>query len=423
MVLLQNENIAPQLIKKWKEYLDLNEITVESARSPMNVEPLNSPDESPNHEPTTGDDSEMTPTPKEHKVKPTRRAFDEDNLLTMERVGTGNMAAGDELRYVLGDTPPINLTPYPLAAHPHHNNPTYDYLVRHINSCGSSYWIQTVELFKRAFTFVYTDYSYLIMMLISHLFFAVIVGVIFNNLTDDFTGLQDRIGLLFLCATSNCFTHSNFALNRFRSEKLLYIREQQVGSYSPFLYFWANFLADIPVIVVVIMLQCIVVYFATGLVSSAGAFFYFFAVLTASSLAAFGMGALVGAVFDNALIAAYVVPMLQIPMQMCGGLLANNDQIRPYFIWLEKISIHRYGTILLFHNEFKNLGEITCDPALQGVVGCGLVPKSGPEVMAYLGFDGEQDSEWAMWLSVAMFVVLARGGQLAALYVISRSKS
>eukprot|EP00744_Colponema_vietnamica_P006459 GILI01009381.1.p1 GENE.GILI01009381.1~~GILI01009381.1.p1 ORF type:complete len:455 (+),score=109.05 GILI01009381.1:140-1366(+) len=408
MVLLQNEEIAPQLLSKWQEYLALNEVFVESARSPMNVEPSISPENiTSRNEPAADEELEM----------PKRKVG------TIARVDTVDMASGDELKYILGEEPPLNVIPYPAAAHPHHHNATNDYLKRHLMESGSSYWIQTVELAKRAFIFVYTDYSYLAMMIISHLFFAVIVGVIFNNLEDNYTGIQDRIGMLFMCSTNICMSHANFALNRFRSGKLLYIREQRVGAYSPFLYFITNLVADIPIIALSIMLQCIIVYFATGLHNSGGAFFYFYAVLICCSMASFGLGALVGAAIENDYIATATVPMLQGPMLMCGGLLADNDQIRPYFVWLEKVSMHRYGALLLFNNEFKKLGDLSCDVDKFGPVTCSLVPKRGSEVIPYLGFDDEQDAVWVMWLSMAMFILLVRSGQLISLYLISRSKS
>eukprot|EP00388_Colpodella_angusta_P041352 GDKK01052984.1.p1 GENE.GDKK01052984.1~~GDKK01052984.1.p1 ORF type:complete len:142 (+),score=1.86 GDKK01052984.1:20-445(+) len=138
--------------------------------------------------------------------------------------------------------------------------------------------------------------------------------------------------------------------------------------------------------------------------------------------ASFGFGALVGTAISNEVIATSVVPMIQVPMLMCGGLLADNDQIRPYFIWLEKISVHRYGSLLLFHNEFSHLGELSCDPALFGVTGCALQPKRGSDVIPFLGFDDEQDSEWVMWISLAAFIFLIRFGQLVAFYVIAHGK-
>ena len=259
------------------------------------------------------------------------------------------------------------------------------------------------------------------MMVVSHLFFSAIVGAIFNNIKDTITGMQDRMGLLFMCVTNVCFSHANFALNRFRANKPLYVREQQVGSYSPFLYFWASFLADIPIVAACLMAESLIVYWAVGLVASAHGFF--FAVLFCTSLASFGLGALVGSAIDNEVIAAITVPMLQIPMLMCARLLADNSQIRPYWYWLEKISMHRYGAILLFRDQFNALGPISCDVAVHGVDGCALQPKTGRDVMDFLGFGDEQDASWVMWLTLALFILLMRVGQLVALYVISLSKS
>ena len=410
MVLLNNEEISPQLVAKWQEFVSLHDAM-----------------------PAEGEELTMSPhsptAPKESYARPDDDGFGKAAMrqstgggLEIQRVNTEDVASGDDLKNLFGPKPPMNIFPYP-ASDNSREGETYAYLQSYLAANGSDYFIQIMELFRRSFVFVYTDNAYLAMMIISHLFFAVVVGVIFNNLEDTVTGIQDRMGLLFMCAVNVCFSHANFALNRFRGQKLLYIREQQVGAYSPFLYFLSTMIADIPIIAISLMLETIIVYFATGLYSSAEAFFYFFGVLFCSSMCAFGFGSLVGASVDNEVVAAAAVPMIMIPMLMCAGLLADNDQIRPYWVWLEKISMNRYGAMLLFHNEFKRIGTITCDTALFGVSGCALQPRSGNEVMKYLGFDGEEDSEWVMWLSMCVFIVLVRLGQLISLYIISLSKN
>ena len=415
MVLLQNEEIAPQLIAKWQEYLDLNEVTITPAASPSSTRNAALPTEEQTRE------REAAAVARRERAMEAYKSH-ADGDLHVQRAVTTEIAAGDELRFILGPEPPMNVIPYPISSNPEQTE-TGLFLHKHLKENKSDYYIQAYELFKRAFIFVYTDYGYLAMMLVSHLFFAVVVGVIFNNVEDSVVGMQDRMGLLFMCVTNVIFSHANLALNRFRASKLLYIREQQVNAYSPFLYFWATFIADIPIIAFSLMLETIIVYWAAGLTASAHGFFFFFAVLLCTSMAAFGLGCLVGAAIDNEVIAATTIPLLQIPMLMCAGLLADNDQIRPYWYWLEKISIPRYGAILLFRDQFDSMGAISCDVAKYGVNGCALQPKTGAEVMDFLGFGDEQDSSWAMWLSLCLFIFLMRFGQLIALYAISYSKS
>lgn len=429
MVLLQNDDIAPQLIGKWQEFLDLNDIQARASSTPVERESESEAQTSPEVDSARNEEEAERAAEAEEMAERRRKAAEAyktanaDGSLTVARAATEDIVSGNDLKFLFGPEPPLNVIPYPAAKHPHHGNPTLDYLSTYLKNNKSDYTIQAIELFKRAFIFVYTDYSYLTMMIVAHLFFAVVVGVIFNNVEDTVTGMQDRMGLLFMCSTNVCFSHANFALNRFRGNKLLYIREQQVGAYSPFLYFLASFVADIPIIAISLMLESIIVYFATGLYTSGAAFFYFFAVLFCVSMASFGFGALVGSAIDNEVIAASTVPMIQIPMLMCGGLLANNDQVRPYWYWMEKVSMHRYGAMLLFHNEFKRIGSLSCNTALFGEVGCSLQPKSGPEVMSFLEFNDEQDSEWVIWLTLCVFIALMRVGQLIALYAISFSKS
>eukprot|EP00744_Colponema_vietnamica_P015425 GILI01021620.1.p1 GENE.GILI01021620.1~~GILI01021620.1.p1 ORF type:complete len:427 (-),score=74.40 GILI01021620.1:473-1729(-) len=417
MVLLQNEEIAEQLLQKWVEYVSYHAQDSHVApKPPANDAEVSRDSRGETTCPTITDnrDVEMSGNTRQNSK----------GALVVLRTNTDDLASVDEFKNILGDTAPPNISAHPASEHPHHHgNPTNEYLKLLLHECGSSYRIQFEELTKRAFVFVYTDYTYMAMLIISHLFFATVTAAIFNNLTDNFTGVQDRLGVLFMCAVYICLAHAIMALNRFRGGKQLYIREQQVGAFSPTLYFIATSLADLPILIFSILLMCIIVYFSTGLYNSAEAFFYFFAVLNLCSVGAFGMGSLIGAAFDNEFIATAAIPLVQIPMLLCGGLLADNKQVRPYFVWLEKISLHRYSSLLLFHNEFKRLGALDCDVAKFGITTCALVPKRGSEVMPYLKFDDEQDAEWVMWLTMAVFVVIIKLMHLGAMHFISRSKS
>ena len=400
MTLLQNPDIAPILTSRWDTYLRAADVRAEVVRHRANAK-------------ANDDHSNMNNANKD--------LLNEGSEIAESGASpaTDGVSAEEQLA-VLNTLQPV---PKCVSTHDGRHSGTEDYCNEYLRTTGSTFSIQVVELTKRAFYNTFHNASFIAMILVQSIFFAIVAGVIFVNLKDTATGVQDRIGLLFMVTTNKGFGGANIGLHSFKPERPLFVREQQAGSYSVFVYYMANFFAQLPVLAVGQMFEAIIIYFVAGLVSDAGAFFTYYAILLFALVTASSIGTTVGALVSDEAAAAATVPMLMIPMMLVCGLLASNDQIRPYWIWLEKISFMRYTFVVLTHNEFGNLGTISCDPGEFGAQVCNNFAKTGPEALAkVLDFADKQDEAWIMWVCMAGMFVLVRAIGYLALVVVSRSK-
>jgi ABC-type multidrug transport system permease subunit len=302
------------------------------------------------------------------------------------------------------------------------SSPTYSFAEQYIEKTGSSFGIQLVELTKRSVSQMIRNKMYMFMMFVGSLFFGLIAGLIFIKLGSDVTGLQDRYGLLFMVATNTAFSSAITMINTFPKDKAVFIREQQAGAYSPFLYMLTKFFAELPIQLLGTLLQSAVVYSFTQLHQDAASFFYFFAVLALMQQVTGGLGFAISASVESYVLASALAPVSIVPTLMVAGLFAHTSRLRPYWYWLEKYSFTRHGFVLLVKNELKHLHHISCDPNKYSAQFCSRAAHNGTEAIRQLGIDGPEDDEWAMWLSLVVLFVLFRFIVWLSLVRVARSQ-
>jgi len=258
------------------------------------------------------------------------------------------------------------------------------------------------------------------------IFFAIIAATVFADLNQNVQGIQDRMGLLFMVIANTAFSGAMMMVNTFPKEKAVFIREQQSGAYSPTIYFLTKMIAELPIQVATILLGSIIIYFATGLFVGAGQFFHYTVTVFAVYQATAGLGMLISAAIDSYVVAAGVTPLCIIPMMLAGGLLASTSRLEPYWIWLEHLSVVRYGFIILFKNEMESLGAISCSPGdfntsnVNGTAFCLAQPQTGPDEVTAFDLN---DSYWSMWVSLILWIVICRFFCVLALIKVAQRKA
>jgi ATP-binding cassette, subfamily G (WHITE), eye pigment precursor transporter len=299
---------------------------------------------------------------------------------------------------------------------------TLAFLKKYVAKKGSTLQIQAQELSYRAFSQVMRNKMYLFMTIVQALFFGIIAGLIFIKLGTDVQSMQDRIGLLFMVVANRAFSSAMGMINTFPRDKAVFIREQQAAAYSPLLYYVSKYVSELPIQLFGSLLEAIIVYFMAQFHQSAGSFFYYFAVATMVSQVSGGLGFAISASVDSFVVAAGLAPLAIVPLMMAAGLLASTDRLRPYWYWLEKPSFLRQGLVLLLKNEMQYIDHIDCDIAKLGATFCAAQPKTGDEYIASLGFNDEQDSVWAMWVSLTIMFFLFRALAVFSLNRVAKSK-
>ncbi|NXA12618.1 ABCG2 protein, partial [Sapayoa aenigma] len=208
---------------------------------------------------------------------------------------------------------------------------------------------------------------------------ALVVGVIFFGLEEDYAGLQNRVGSMFFLTTNQCFS-SISAIELFVVEKKIFIHEYISGYYRISAYFMAKLMADlIPIRTVPSIIFTCIVYFMlgkygflqsynplnkstqhmhfieVGLKPTAEAFFTMMFTLMMVSYTATSMALALAAGQSVVAVANLLMTITFVFMILFSGLLANLTSVPSWISWLKYFSIPRYGMTALQINELRGL--------------------------------------------------------------------
>lgn len=293
---------------------------------------------------------------------------------------------------------------------------TIAFLDEHFLNTDVPFSVQLSELFKRAFLNAMRNRMNIIATLMQAVLFGAFTGILFHDLTDDVAGVADRFGVIFTMAVNCGFSGASAVINTFPAIKAVFLREQQAGSYSVLAFYVATFLADLPLQLIAMCIQVIIVYFATGLAVDAGRFFIFLAVMILTQQVSVSIGLALSAGTSNPIIASALIPTIMTPMMLTGGFLASTDRLRPYWVWLERVSFIRMPFVIMSHNEFYAIDSLACDVAKYGASFCDAQPKNGVAVMQNYGLDSDLDANWIAWLTLTAILLFCRFLGWFALY-------
>lgn len=180
----------------------------------------------------------------------------------------------------------------------------------------------SVVLARKFFLYIF------MMIVISILFFPVVCGGLFYQVSNTIAGFQNRMGLFFfyeallgfMCLTS---------LHVFSTERILFIRERANGYYSPGTYFLAKVLFDIiPLRVVPPLMMGLISYYMVGLVEGVSEFLKFLLVMVLFNLTAAALCLAIGVIFKNVSMANLLSVLVMLFSMLFAGLLLNKGKIR-----------------------------------------------------------------------------------------------
>ncbi|PWN48384.1 hypothetical protein IE53DRAFT_200044 [Violaceomyces palustris] len=213
----------------------------------------------------------------------------------------------------------------------------------------ASLWTQFTILSGRAFKNLYRDPILMLAHFGLAIGLALFCGVLYQDLTSDISGFQNRLGLFFFILSLfgfSCLT----SLGVFANERALFVRERSNGYYSPLTYFTSKLLFDIlPLRVVPPFLFGGCVYFLVGLVPGVAEFWKF--ILTLASSAVFFISI---AIKDTGL-ANLVGSLVMLFSLLFAGLLINRDRIPWGLRWLQHLSFFHAAYEALIVNELRTL--------------------------------------------------------------------
>ncbi|NXG52309.1 ABCG2 protein, partial [Psilopogon haemacephalus] len=191
---------------------------------------------------------------------------------------------------------------------------------------------------------------------------GLVVGVLFFGLTEDLTGLQNRVGAIFFLTTNQCFS-SVSAIELFVAEKKIFIHEYISGYYRISVYFISKLMADlIPIRTMPSIIFTCITYFMLGMFTAVfslkqtvGAFFTMMFTLMLVSYTATSMALAIAAGHSVVAVANLLVTVVFVFMMLFSGLLVNLTSVLSWLSWLKYFSIPRYGMQALEINELQGL--------------------------------------------------------------------
>lgn len=224
----------------------------------------------------------------------------------------------------------------------------------------TSWCKQFFLILKRAFLNEIRNPMDVKMKIVQQIVFAVIVCLLWNNIANDFSGVQDRNGVLFLLATTSCFGAINGSLGTFSLERPVFLRERLSKSYRTSAYFWARNVSEIPFMLLYPIVLLCITYWSVGLnTNTSDKFIIALCLHWLSWFAGSGYGLLLSTAIPKMEVAVALIPVIIVPFFAFAGFFVNQDRIPVFFYPFKYMSIFKWAFQASAINEFTDL-QLNC---------------------------------------------------------------
>lgn len=153
-------------------------------------------------------------------------------------------------------------------------------------------------LFWRAWSEVSRDTIVIKFKCFQAIFFSSLIGGMYNQIGNTQADIYNRQGLLFIVALNQGFNNLLAVVNLFPKEKIIVNRERSSGAYDAISYFFAKYLAEMPINAIPSVIFGSIVYWVVGL--NHDRFGYFLLVILIEIITAIALGMIVSAIAPNA---------------------------------------------------------------------------------------------------------------------------
>ncbi|OWZ01648.1 ABC transporter [Phytophthora megakarya] len=215
--------------------------------------------------------------------------------------------------------------------------------------------VEVRVLFARTAQNILRHRSLLIQHVVLSLILALFGGLIFNNVSDNLAGFQNRMGAFYFILTFFGFA-SMSSMDLFIGERPIFLRETGAMYYGAFSYFLAKTTLDSLLLrVLPATLFASIFYWIMGLQASADRFLLFLLTLVLFNVAAGSICLLVGVVSKRVGSANLAATSVLLIMLLFGGFLLNAETMPGSVSWLKYLSIFGYAFEILMTNELEGI--------------------------------------------------------------------
>ncbi|KAI9796436.1 MAG: hypothetical protein M1835_004101 [Candelina submexicana] len=226
---------------------------------------------------------------------------------------------------------------------------------------------------QRQFLVMFGDQGSLIGKWGGIFFQALIVGSLFYNMPKTSAGVFTRGGVMFFMLLFNALLALAELSAAFDSRPIL-MKHKSFSFYRPSAYAIAQTAADIPLVLIQVLIFDIVVYFMSDLARTASQFFISLLVLWVLTMSMYSFFRALGALCKSLDTATRITGVAIQALIVYTGYLIPPTKMHPWFKWLMWINPVQYGFEALMSNEFYNL-DIQCEPPYLVPQGPGAAPR------------------------------------------------
>ncbi|THU64778.1 hypothetical protein C4D60_Mb01t30020 [Musa balbisiana] len=218
---------------------------------------------------------------------------------------------------------------------------------------GASWWQQYSILFRRGFK--ERRHDYLSWMRITQvLATAVVLGLLWwHSSSATPRGLEDQAGLLFFISVFWGFFPVFTAVFTFPQERAMLNKERLVDMYKLSAYFMATTTSDLLLNLILPIIFLLIVYFMAGLRQSIKHFFFSMLIVFLCTIAAQGLGLLIGASLMDIKKATTLASVTVMTFMLAGGFFVQ--RVPAFISWLRYVSFNFHTYRLLLRVQYGHL--------------------------------------------------------------------
>eukprot|EP00163_Fabomonas_tropica_P020214 TRINITY_DN3560_c0_g1_i4.p1 TRINITY_DN3560_c0_g1~~TRINITY_DN3560_c0_g1_i4.p1 ORF type:complete len:659 (+),score=111.51 TRINITY_DN3560_c0_g1_i4:69-2045(+) len=192
------------------------------------------------------------------------------------------------------------------------------------------------------------------------LIFALIVGLVFLQVNDTQTGIQDRLGALFFITINQAISSVMGVISTFPVERALFLREHANRMYSLPAYYMGKTLSEFPWQLIFPLLFTSIAYFLIGLQTDFTKYCYHYLATVAVSNVGQSIGLVISAAVGDVSVGLAIAPVSLIPFLLFAGFFVAGDNITVALSWFGYTSFIKYGFNIAAITEFEGL-TIGCE--------------------------------------------------------------
>ncbi|KAF1777689.1 P-loop containing nucleoside triphosphate hydrolase [Phytophthora cactorum] len=228
-----------------------------------------------------------------------------------------------------------------------------DEFVRHstlnYRPIATGFWNQLKELTKKQRLTYWRNPQYNFMRVFLFPIFAVIFGTTFYQLSaDSVKRINSHIGLIY----------NRWTLSVTCAERAVFYRERMSNYYSPLPYSLSLWFAEIPYLIVVIILFVTIEYWLVGWSDNGGDFLFFLLVFYLYTSACTYMGQWMSALMPNEKVANVAVGALSCLLNLFSGYLLPRTAMKAGYKWFTYLMPSSYSLAALVGVQFGENQEI-----------------------------------------------------------------